>query len=267
MTLKQLNLVNAVINAFVEAKKLKLSKDKCHKIHVQKNSKNRENCQKLKVHSEKMHESEREKYLGDVLDKSGKIRATIEDQRNKGYGIIEEILSIINEIPLGKYRLEIGLTLRQAMFINAILFNSEAWHGLTETEIRILEEIDETLLRSLVKGHSKTPLEFLYLETGAIPIKFIISSRRIIYLHTILTRSNTELIKRVYNAQKETPVKGDYYNLLKNDFLIIGEDLNEEKIASTAKETFKRNVKIKIKIAATKYLKEKQAKHSKVKAI
>ena len=45
--------INAVINAFVEAKKLKLSKDKCHKIHVQKNSKYKENCQNLKVHTEK----------------------------------------------------------------------------------------------------------------------------------------------------------------------------------------------------------------------
>ena len=87
------------------------------------------------------------------------------------------------------------------------------------------------------------------------------------YLHTILTRSNTELIKRVYNAQKEKPTKGDFYNLVKNDFLEIEEDMNEEKIASTTKHTFKRNIKMKIKIAATRYLKEKQNKHSKVKSI
>merc|ERR1712240_960249 len=121
--------------------------------------------------------------------------------------------------------MEIGLTLRQAMFINAILYNSEAWHRLTEPEIRMLEEVDETLLRSLVKAHSKTPLEFLYLETGAIPIKFIISSRRIMYLHTILSRSRNELTRRVYNVQKEIETKGDFYHLVRKDFEMINEAL------------------------------------------
>ena len=41
---------NAVINAFVESKKLKLSKSKCYKIHIEKKLKNRKQCAKLKVH-------------------------------------------------------------------------------------------------------------------------------------------------------------------------------------------------------------------------
>ena len=52
----------------------------------------------------------------------------------------------------------------------------------------MLEKVDEHLLRLLVKGHSKLPKEFLYLEAGAIPIRFIISSRRLLYLQTILKR-------------------------------------------------------------------------------
>ena len=86
------------------------------------------------------------------MDKSGKIRNTIEDRRNKGYGTVAEILAIINEIPLGQYKMEIGLKLREAMLINGMLFNSEAWHGVTDTELRILEVVDEHLLRSLVRS-------------------------------------------------------------------------------------------------------------------
>ena len=62
-----------------------------------------------------MPNSDREKYLGDILDKTGKIRATIEDRQKKGYGLVSEILAILNEIPLGQYKMEIGLHLRQAM--------------------------------------------------------------------------------------------------------------------------------------------------------
>ena len=93
-----------------------------------------------------MHDSQREKYLGDIVDRSGKIRKTIEDRKNKGYGIVAENIAIMNEIPLGQFRMEIGLKLREAMLINSMLFNSEAWHGISENEIRILETVTEHLL-------------------------------------------------------------------------------------------------------------------------
>ena len=42
--------------------------------------------------------------------------------------------------------MEIGLKLCEAMLINGMLFNSEAWHGVTDTELQILEVVDEHLL-------------------------------------------------------------------------------------------------------------------------
>ena len=135
-----------------------------------------------------MVNSDREKYLGDLVDKTGRIRATIEERKNKGCALVAEIMAILDEIPLGSHKMEIGLHLRQAMIINGIFYNSEVWHAISEEEIRMLEMVDEHLLRSIVKGHSKTPLEFLYLEVGAMPIRFILSSRRILYLQTILQR-------------------------------------------------------------------------------
>ena len=101
--------------------------------------------------------------------------------------------------------MEIGLQLREAMLLNGMLYNSEVWHSLSEKEIRMLEMVDEYLLRSMVKGHSKTPLEFLYLEAGALPIRFIISSRRLNYLHTLLKRPEHEIPRQVYEAQKSDP--------------------------------------------------------------
>ena len=96
--------MNAVVNAFIESKKLTLSSSKCHRIHIQKNSNQDKECLKLKVHDELMKDSIQEKYLGDIVDQSGKIRNTVEDRRNKGYGIVAEILAIVNDIPLGKYK-------------------------------------------------------------------------------------------------------------------------------------------------------------------
>ena len=81
------------------------------------------------------------------------------------------------------------------------------------------------------------------------------------YLHTILVRSDSEITKRVFIAQKEAPTKGDFINLVKEDYEKIGETLDTERIANTTKETHKRNIKSKIRIAAFQYLKEKQSNH------
>ena len=77
-----------------------------------------------------MNNSEQEKYLEDFINSSGTVRNTVEEKKNKGYAIVAE-----------------------AMFLNSTLFNSEAWHSLSEKEIIMLEAVDEHLLRSLVKGH------------------------------------------------------------------------------------------------------------------
>ena len=92
----------------------------------------------------------------------------------------------MNEIPLVQWRTEAGLTLRQAMLVNGTLFNAESWHGVTNKYIVLLEKVDESLLRGLLQAHPKMPLEALYLKTKAVPIRYILASRVIIYLHTIL---------------------------------------------------------------------------------
>ena len=250
--------INSVINTFIEMKKLTLSKSKCSKIHV---GKPESGCPELKIHGEKMKESKQEKYLGDMLSNTGKIQPTIDERISKGYGIVSEILALIDQVPLGKYRLEMGLKLRQAMFINGILFNSEVWHGVTDDHVRALEKVDEYLLRSLLQCHAKTPLEFLFLETGSVPIRHLISSRRMIYLQTILRRDDEEVTKRIFKEQQRNPCKGDYAKLIEKDFKDIGISYDEQYIIGP---NYKDDIKQKIAETAFIYLVNKQKGHSKV---
>ena len=55
---------NATINSFMELNKLTLSAEKCSKIHIGKKT---HQCPKLKVHENEMKESQKEKYLGDII--------------------------------------------------------------------------------------------------------------------------------------------------------------------------------------------------------
>ena len=126
-----------------------------------------------------------------------------------------------------------GLHLRQAMLINGILYNSEAWHCVTEAQIKQLQLIDNQILRKLFDAHSKTSIAFLHLETGTLPLKYIIASRRLNYLHNILRRKEDDLLLKVFNAQKEDPLDGDFVKLIENDFKLINEKYNRSSILST----------------------------------
>jgi hypothetical protein len=257
-------IMNKTINSFIEHKKLELSDDKCSRIHI---GLEHTKCPALNVHNNMMKDSGKEKYLGDIIDSTGKIQATINDRKARGSGIIAEIMSIISEIPFGKYKFEVAMKLRQAMFLNGILYNSEAWHGVTRKQIKILESVDESLLRSILKAHSKTPKELLYLETGAVPIRYIVAQRRILYLRHIVNRVDGELLKTVFMAQKDNPTQGDFVTLVEKDLNTLGISYEE----ATSNKLSKNELKTRLKVCATnvalKQLKIDQLSHNKVKHI
>ena len=232
--------MNKLINNFIEHKKLKLSEQKCSRIHI---GKGHSNCPELKVHEHIMKDAEREKYLGDWIDKSGKIQATIESRKSKGQGIVASILSIINEIPFGKHRVEVGLKLREAMLINCLLFNSEAWHGVTNAHVAALETVDQALLRGILNATKGTPNQFLYLETGSLPIHWILAQRRINYLRHIIGREESELIKKVFMAQKETPTEGDFVKLVIKDMEKLGINMEKIENGEISKQMLKKHVR------------------------
>ena len=101
-----------------------------------------------------------------------------------------------------------------------------------------LEKVDEFLLRKILGAPSKTPIEYLYLETATIPIEFILKSRRVNYLYSILTRNESELINRVYKAQKRRPIKDDWYVTVQQDLKDLSIDLTEEQIKSMSKQKY-----------------------------
>ena len=186
---------NSMVNSFMECEKLILSEKKCHKIHMGKPN---QSCPTLRVHQNEMHEATSDKYLGDRVHKSATNKSNIEERTAKGIGIVNHIMAIVKEVPLGWRRVKSGLILRQAMLINGVLFNTEAWHGVKEADIEAFEKVDESLLRSLIKGHPKGPVAALYGELGQTPVRYIWASRSILYLQTILKRDQKELTNKIF---------------------------------------------------------------------
>ena len=73
------------------------------------------------------------------------------------------------------------------------------------------------LLIYIVGAHAKVQTEFQYLETGTTSVKYVITSRILLYLQNKLKRPQSKILRQVYEAQKENPVQGDWGNLVNED--------------------------------------------------
>ena len=153
------------------------------------------------------------------------------------------------------------------MFVNGVLFNSEIWQGLKPKDLDILSIVDHKILRYICQAQAKIPTEFLYLEAGALPLPFIVASRRMIYLQNILKRNPEELVKRVFIAQKNNPTEGDYINLVQEDFSLAKIPYDENAITAMGEDQYKEYIKKHIQAAAFSHLTMVQKTHIKVNKI
>ena len=224
-------------------------------------------CPTLKVHTSNMKVVRSQRYLGDIISSTGSLRDTIEDRRNKGWGKISDISAILSEMPDTR-KIEIGLKLRDAKLMNGMIYSSEAWSKISDAEMVRLEQVDMALLLSLAEGHSKTSRAFVLLEFGVQKVRHIIMIRRLMYHHHLVTRPNDELIKKVYLKQKEDSLKGDWFRSLKEDFIFIGEEMNDDLIRSIPKDQYRKLIKQKVQKAAFgDYLELKGKSKKKMKAL
>ena len=71
----------------------------------------------------------------------------------------------------------------------------------------------------------------------------ILKSRRINYLHYILTSDPEEMLFKVFNAQLRNPTKGDWPEIVKKDLVDFDIKLSFEQIKAMKKNKFKKIVK------------------------
>ena len=128
-------------------------------------------------------------------------------------------------------------------FIMESYYNTEAWSNVCLMDFERLEQVDIAALKALVSGHLKCTKVLYHLEFGTLMVRHLVTIRRIMFHHHLLTRQNSELIQKVYFKQKETKLKGDWIQLIEDDFQFIGEQMDEEKIRNTPKEEYRKIIK------------------------
>ena len=92
-------------------------------------------------------------------------------------------------------------------------------------------------------------------------------SRRIMYLHYLLTQDEDSLLSSFFHAQWDSPVPGDWTEQVKKDLELIKLDLALEAIKVISKDAFQKLVKVAIHKAAFVYLNSEKQKRDKVKHV
>ena len=118
---------------------------------------------------------------------------------------------------------------------NSILLNIEVWHNEVRKDTNLFLNLHHYLMRQITGAHSKVPVKFLYLETTAMTIDYILALRRVNYLHNILSKEGRELLECVCIAQKDITVKRDWCDMFKMDMELIGLNMRESEIQSMSK--------------------------------
>lgn len=183
---------------------------------------------------------------------------------------MNQIGQMLDNLCLGKFNFEAGNILRNSLLLSTLISNSEVWYNLTNKDISKLESVDEALLRRILSAHSKTPLELLYLETGNIPIRFIIMARRLNFLWYILNEEEDLLIRRCLEAQMDHPSRGNWVKTVTEDMKDLEINLDKptiDQIEGTDKLTFKQIIKSKVQRKAFEHLTKLKDSHSKARKL
>ena len=269
--------LNSYINYKISSKKLQFGAEKCKKLCIGK-AHEEATCPELTIDGWKeivvteiktgnsrlkdiyegedvMNTEDSEKYLGDIITNNGKNDKNIKARENRGRGITKDLLATIVEMLAGAQHHELGVTLRNAMLISSLLTNSESWYNVPSANIETLEKVDEHMLRGILKAPRMSPRALLYLELGCLPIRYIIKTRRLMFLHYILSQTEDSLIKKFFFAQLENSSKTDWTSQVQRDLEEIEIKLTFEEIQNMSKSQFKKLVTKNIENKALLYLK------------
>lgn len=191
----------------------------------------------------KMKVKDEQLYLGDIISSDGKHEKNVHARKNKGLGIINQIMQILQSLYFGKYYFEVAMVLRSSLLLSSLLLNSEAWTNLSESNIRSLEQTDEMLLSKILESEANTSNVFKYLELGIYPVRFEIIKRKIIFLQYILQQKESTVVKLVFTATSENPLQNDFVDTCKKYLQTLKIDLTFEEIRQMSVYKFKKLVK------------------------
>ena len=81
--------------------------------------------------------------------------------------------------------------------------------------MNVLKRVDKNLLRRILGASKSTPIPALYLETGTVPVQYIIKGKCLLYPNYLLNQPENSLLSKMFYDQVQNPLKITGFELLK----------------------------------------------------
>ena len=239
---------------FSDKKRLLLNALKCLLLCI--NLKTSDVVPRLTIGDTPLKVVELAQYLGDIFNATGTNEDLVEDRVKKGKACTICAMSLCAEVTMGIYLIQTLLLLYRSVFLQVVLYNSQAWSNLTSNDVNNLQVVQLKYLKRMLHAPSSTPNTITFLETGTLPIKNEIHVKQLVFLYHILTLETEDPVRKTYEQQLMLPYENNWANnvrILREKYGILESD---EQIRDTTKQKWKNNIKSKVKIQVVAELKE-----------
>ena len=206
-----------MIEAVMESKLLDLNKDKsCYILIGQKKFglklKAELEAQPLSLCSLPMKEKVSDKYLGDYIHSEGikaSVFCTISNRSGRISSSIIETRAIIDDCRINAVGgLLAGLDIWELAILPALLNNCQTWTNICEKSLKMLEDLQNTMYRTLMNVPITCPTPSLCWDLGGIQMKFRINQKKLEFLWHLINLEDGALAKEILFAQKQQKLPG-----------------------------------------------------------
>jgi len=183
----------------------------------------------IKLDGTVLEEVHKYKYLGKTYNSKGNLADHLSETEGKVMAATQKIMAETGNADFKGIRMQAIWQLVEATIIPTITYGSESWDP-TQKELDEVQKIMNTSLKTLMNLPKGTPTIPLLKETGFLPIKHIINTKRILQAHRIEAKTGKSLIKE--NTRKEQSIWMKKTLDLMKEYKIPEEVLQHSKEAS-----------------------------------
>ena len=198
------------------------------------------------------------KFLGNYVNEKGNMDDQLQHMEASAISLIREANKLCCRNNVGKYEMEAKKLVYGSMIVQALFYNIETWTNLRKSDKEHLEILQGKVIKGIFGLPKTTPYWGLLYELDILPIKLLLTYRKLMLYHCILNSDDRRIIKHLVKEQERSGNKECWYGNVKEEGESIGIVVSEEEVVGKSKSKWKRMVKLKVKQAFEKEVDEKR---------
>ena len=134
--------------------------------------------------------------LGEYITDKGLETTTVVKRIKEANGIMNEILAVVSLPEIKNRRIEIGVKLAGACLDSKLLYNSETWIRIKNSDIKKLESAQYNFYKRLIGVPTGTPNIAIIMELGILPMEYKIQKRKLMEYQRLMKMKQVRLTKK-----------------------------------------------------------------------